>query len=421
VNVHLAFLGCRLNEAERASWSRQLRAGGHAVVAHPAAAHVIVLNTCAVTAQAARKSRQAAARLHRRAPQARLVLTGCMSALEPERAAALAGVDLVVPNTGKDALVERLQELDGPGLPALAQEPGGQHLFAEERTRAFVKIQDGCRHRCTFCTVTVARGPERSRTVDELVGEVAALHASGFAEVVLTGVHIGGYGRDVGADLRWLLAALLTRTTIPRIRVGSLEPWGLPPGLLELWADGRLQPHLHLPVQSGADSVLRRMGRRCTADGYRALVARARSVVPDLSVTTDLIVGFPGETDAEFEDSLALMDDLRFAHVHLFTYSARAGTPAARLPGHLPSRVKRARAQRAAERAERHRLEARRAAIGGVRPVLWERSPEVGRWTGLTDHYLRVETRSAASLRGTITPTRLVGLATDGLEGEVMA
>ena len=312
MNVYFDSIGCRLNEAEVGTWSRDFLRLGHRVVHEPEEAELLVFNSCAVTSDASKRSRQVVRRLHRTNPSAKLVLTGCYSDLEPDQAKNLLGVDAVIPNLAKENLVGELGALlETPTMPALAQGIDGRHVFGERRTRAFVKIQDGCRNQCTFCVVTVARGEERSRSIEDVVCEVNHLVELGFNEVVITGVHIGGYGSDHGTDLRQLIRHLLDETTVPRIRMGSLEPWDLPEGFFDLWDNPRMCPHLHLPLQSGSDSVLKRMARRCSVEEYRRVLAAARSVRPDFNITTDLIVGFPGETDAEFEDTaeaIATMD-----------------------------------------------------------------------------------------------------------------
>ncbi|HEY8144987.1 MAG TPA: tRNA (N(6)-L-threonylcarbamoyladenosine(37)-C(2))-methylthiotransferase MtaB [Kofleriaceae bacterium] len=395
-SVYLTQLGCRLNEAEVEAWARSFRAAGHRVVASPERAQLMVVNTCAVTAEAARKSRKLVGGLHRRNPSARLVVTGCFAELEPQAAAQLIGVDLVVANRDKERLVERAtRELDLAAMPDLATEPDGAHAFREARTRAFVKVQDGCRNRCTFCVVTIARGEERSRTVEEIVAEVRELEAGGCREIVLCGVHLGGYGSDLGLDLATLVDRLLRATSVPRVRLSSLEPWDLPDDFGQLWSESRLLPHLHLPLQSGSDRVLRRMARRCLTAGYADLVARLRRDIPDLHLTTDLIVGFPGESEADFADSLAFAEAIGFAHVHVFPFSPREGTRAAALSGRLRGDEIRARS------AELHRLAARMKAehlaraVGQTREVLWETAEVedsvVRRFAGYTDTYLRVE------------------------------
>ncbi len=419
MRVFLSTLGCRLNEAELAGWRRAFRAAGHQVVASPEAAQLMVVNSCAVTATAARKSRKLVAGLHRRNPAAKLVLTGCYAELEPAAAAALAGVDLVIGNRDKDRLVDRVEaEIDPATMPALAAEPDADHVYADPgRTRAFVKVQDGCRNRCGYCVVTLARGEERSRPIDEVVDEVDALIATGYREVVLTGVHLGGFGSDHGADLTALVGALLARTEVPRLRLSSLEPWDLPADFFALWRDPRLMPHLHLPLQSGSDRVLRRMSRRSSTASYLELVDTARAAIPDLTLTTDIIVGYPGEDQAAWAETLAMARRIGFAHLHIFAFSARPGTRAASLPDRVPAEVIRDRSAElhalGLESARHHRL----GFVGQTREVLWETSRAAGsdrrRWLGYTDNYLRVATETPDDLANRITPTRLTALDPD--------
>jgi threonylcarbamoyladenosine tRNA methylthiotransferase MtaB len=386
------------------------------VVGDPAGAQLMVVNTCAVTGEAARKSRKFIGGLHRQNPAAPMVVTGCFAELEPTRAAELAGVDLVVGNGDKDRLVDLvIDRIDPAAMPAMATEPDGSHVYQHRgRTRAFVKVQDGCRNRCTFCIVTVARGDERSRTVDDVVGEVRDLHDAGYQEAVLCGVHLGGYGSDLGTDLAALVREVLARTEIPRVRLSSLEPWDLPADFFTLWDDPRLMPHLHLPLQSGSDSVLKRMSRRCSTDDYAALADAARAAIPDLTLTTDLIVGFPGETEAEWRDTVRFVDRIGFGHMHIFSFSPRDGTKAARLSGQLRGDVKRARSRELHELAARMKRDHLAGFVGSEREVLWEGAGDPlpdGRlaWTGYTDNYLRVRTEVAApaDLENVIAPARL--------------
>jgi threonylcarbamoyladenosine tRNA methylthiotransferase MtaB len=424
MNVHLAMLGCRLNEAELETYARRFRDAGHAVVSTPQGAELMVVNTCAVTGEAARKSRKLIGGLHRQNPSAKLVVTGCYSELEPDKAAAQAGVDLVVPNRDKDRLVTIVSEqLDTHAMPRAAAEPEGSHVYQHSgRTRAFVKVQDGCRNRCTFCIVTVARGEERSRPVAELIEEIEALHRAGYREAVLTGVHLGGYGSDLDIDLYGLVRELLANTHIPRLRLSSLEPWDLPAHFWDLWDDPRLMPHLHLPLQSGHDAVLKRMARRCSTGTYRELVAGARAAIDGLNLTTDIIVGFPGETEDEHRASLELVESIGFGHIHIFSYSARQGTKAARLSGQLNGRVKKERSRQMHQLAARMKRERLARELGTTRPVLWEGTgAEAGDgrvWSGYTDNYLRVRVRveGDVELENQITPARLTAISDCGQE-----
>ncbi len=424
MRVHLQALGCRLNEAELETWARDFRRAGIEPTSDPADADILVVNTCAVTAESVRKSRNLVRRAHRANPTAKLVMSGCYAALSPEQAAADLGVDLVVGNHEKDRLVAIVRrELDLPVMPRIAAEPDEVALFARGRQRAFVKVQDGCRYRCTYCVVTLARGEERSRPIDEVVAEIAALESEGVQEVVLAGVHLGGYGSDRGRSLYDLVVAVLERTDMPRIRLGSLEPWDLPEGFWDLFADRRLMPHLHLPMQSGADSVLRRMSRRCRSGEFLALIEAGRARVPDLQVTTDIIVGFPGESDEEWAQTLAFVVQARFSHVHIFAFSSREGTKAATLPDPVPRVVQRERSQQLHRLAARLRSEILRDQIGRECDVLVEgRDRESGMWSAYTPNYLRVSIASGQSLENRRRMVRLVGVSGDGrLCGELVA
>ena len=254
------------------------------------------------------------------------------------------GVDWVIANTQKEELVQQVEkqfQID----QILQHEQSSPSMFSRGRHRAFIKVQDGCRYRCSYCVVTLARGKERSRPVPDVISEINHLHANGVQEIVLTGVHLGGYGADLESNLGRLIDAVLADTPIPRIRVGSLEPWDLPQDFWRRFANPRLMPHLHLPVQSGSDSVLRRMSRRCHTADFRALVAQARAAVPDINITTDIIVGFPGETAKEWQETLAFVEAVHFGHIHIFAYSPRAGTKAANLPDPITRGVKRERSE----------------------------------------------------------------------------
>ncbi|MEM7589303.1 MAG: tRNA (N(6)-L-threonylcarbamoyladenosine(37)-C(2))-methylthiotransferase MtaB [Myxococcota bacterium] len=432
MRIHLAALGCRLNEAELQGWTRQLHVAGHQVVAHPRDADVCVVNSCAVTAEASRKSRQLVRRLHRLNPRAKLAVSGCDASLQPVQTGQLPGVHWVVPNTQKDQLVARLlQDIESQyttqeNRDDLAKPPATTINTKPHaaRTRAFVKVQDGCRNRCSFCIVTVARGAERSRRVSDVLQTVRALQQEGVQEVVFTGVHLGGYGSDIQSSLVELLQTVLACTHIPRVRLGSLEPWDLPEDFFALWRNPRLMPHVHLPLQSGCDSVLARMSRRCMTRSYSQLVQQARKHVPHMQVTTDVIVGFPGETEQEWQQTLDFVQQMQFGHIHVFPYSARDGTKAYSMPDKVSYSVKR---QRCAQLREFSVQMTERFAVGlhgRIANVLYEQPalksddlPAASEndsqheneilYVGYTPNYMRVVTPFAVdhNPQGQIVPT----------------
>ncbi len=426
--VYLDFVGCRLNQAEIERLGREFAARGDSIADEAADADLIIVNTCAVTGEATRKSRQMIRQAGRANPGARIVATGCYAQLSPGALAALAGVSQVIGNTEKDRLVELVGGGAPGGGPAYEREPIARDPLPPGtlgRTRAFVKVQDGCDNRCTFCVTTLARGRGRSRPVGDIVEEVDLLVDMGYREVVLTGVHLGSYGRDRddGLGLFELVRALLLRTRVPRLRLSSLEPWDLTPDFFDLWADGRLCPHLHLPLQSGCDATLRRMARRTTRASFAALADAARARIPDLALTTDIIVGFPGETEAEFRESLRFVEAVGFARLHVFPYSRRPGTAAAGMPGQVSEAAKKARKAQMLALSERLWEAFQRQHIGRTFDVLWESArgatPEGFIWSGLTGNYLRVVTTTPDELANTITPTRLAALGQGGLVGVV--
>ena len=373
MKVALKSLGCRLNEAELEHWANGFQAAGHRLTTAVDDADLVVVNTCAVTREAEKKSRQLIRRAQRRNATAKLVVSGCYASLQPGDVGDLPGVDLIVRNTEKDRLVDIVtRELVTEAMPGTATEPGEAALFTRGRNRAFIKVQDGCRHKCTFCIVTVARGTERSRGVKDIIGAINDLHSRHILEVILTGVHIGAYGHDLGTDLPALIKTILAETDIPRLRLGSLEPWNIDKDFFELFDNPRFMPHLHLPLQSGSDTVLRRMGRRCMTGMYMNLVRAARENVPDLNLTTDIIAGFPGETDFEWRQTLDFCRTVGFSHIHIFPYSTRSGTRAATLPGHITAEVKKDRCRQLHAVARQMKHVYMRRHIGRSFPVLVE-------------------------------------------------
>ena len=407
MKVYVRALGCRLNYAEIDAIARDLAADGHVLVDSPDKAEQIIVNTCAVTHDAVRSSRALVRQQHRAAPNASITMTGCYAELAPEAAAALPGVSLVVPNAEKDALTRRW----APADPS-EREPVQRH-GRPARTRAFIKVQDGCDNACTFCVTTVARGVGRSRPADVVVAEIRALAAGGCQEAVLTGVHLGSYGHDQGQSdgLAELVRRILGETSVPRLRLSSLEPWDLSPNFFDLWHDERLCPHLHLPLQSGCDATLRRMARRTTRASFRALLDAARERIADPAITTDMIAGFPGETDAEFEASAVYAAEQGFAGMHIFRYSPRPGTAAARMKGRIDEATSRARSAVLHEVAAQAQATYSGRWMGRELPVLWEQvagSTERGFLNaGYTPNYLRVSLVHPVSLSHTVRMVRL--------------
>ena len=285
------------------------------------------------------------------------------------------------------------------------------------RTRAFIKVQDGCDNRCTFCITTVARGEGRSFTVEQVKQEVRAALRASVQEIVLTGVHLGSWGHDFAQPqhLSDLISALLEIPELPRLRISSLEPWDLDADFFSRWQDPRLCRHLHLPLQSGSGSVLRRMARKITPDKFGELVKAARFHIPDVAITTDIIAGFPGETEEEFTESLDFIELMQFAGAHVFTYSAREGTAAAKMPGQVHNYIRKERNARLREVTDKAAQTYRQMFIGREMDVLWESatpkdSEKAWQMSGLTDNYLRVQTEANRPLSNHITPTVLTGL-----------
>jgi len=397
VQVHLTTLGCRLNEAELENWATGFMSKGHDITQKPEQADVVVINTCAVTQDAVRKSRQLIRRTHRNNPTAKLVVSGCYSSLNKTIANEIEGIDLVIHNQDKERLVDiTTQELNLLTMPSEATIPGESSLFKRGRQRAFIKIQDGCRYRCTYCIVTVARGSERSRTVTDIISEIINLTSQGIHEAVLTGVHVGGYGSDINSDLYKLIKTILRETDLPRLRLASVEPWDLPDKFFELFSNPRLMPHMHLPLQSGSDGVLKRMSRRCKTEDFKRLIDYARSEVPDFNVTTDVIVGFPGETEDEWQESMEFISGTEFSHIHIFSYSEREGTKAASLPNQVKNEVKKIRSIELHQLAAEMKKTYLQKHIDREFPILWEgnsKTEQVGsnRYFGYTPNFIRTQ------------------------------
>ncbi len=419
MRVALDTLGCKLNQAEAELLARQLAEAGHRLVSVVDEADIYILNTCTVTHIADSKSRHLLRLAHRRNSDALIVATGCYAQRVPQELAQIEGVGLVVDNDKKTNLLRLLQESGYLSSPTSMSESSFINHYPALRTRAFIKVQDGCNNFCSYCVVPLVRGREKSLPTDQVVAEVRHRVANGYKEVVLTGTEIGSYNYD-GVSLKSLLELILAETNVTRLRLSSLQPQEISPELIELWHDKRLCPHFHLSLQSGSDEVLRRMKRRYSASDYQRAVSLIRAMVPDAAITTDVIAGFPGETEEEFEESYQLCQQLEFARIHVFSYSPRSGTEAAQLSHQINDKVKKEHSQKMLALAKKSAQNFRQQFLGKTMTVLWEKQSN-GVWSGLTDNYIKVYTKSNEDLTNKLLPVKLVELFNrDGVWGEVV-
>jgi threonylcarbamoyladenosine tRNA methylthiotransferase MtaB len=456
----IANLGCKVNQSEMDAVERLLRARGVELVDAHESADLVVVNTCTVTSIADRKSRQAVRRARRTNPDAQVLVTGCSVSIDPEALAAADPSAHLYDNDSKARLVAELASLlglaDGRPLPTIsgvepaagrAVEPSLGRAFELEadegsvedaftdrtdidRTRAFVKIQDGCSFHCTYCIIPRARGPERSIPADEVVAEVRRALAAGHREAVLTGINAGTYdgGKDGGQSLAGLVRRILAETAVERIRLSSIEPQHVTAELLEVWtgSGGRCLPHFHIPLQSGDDTILRRMGRRYDAAFYAELVARVRRAIPGVAVHADVIVGFPGEDEASWARTATLLRELDLAGVHVFRYSARPGTPAARMVGQVDARTKKRRSAEALALATEARARFAERQLGRELLVLFEQPLPDGRWLGHAESHVLVvaappEGGSLANAIGLVRAESIDSTAPDRLAGSLLS
>lgn len=400
-------LGCKLSFAESSSWSRAFEAAGFEIVEAGQEADIYVVNTCSVTEHADKKGRNLIRRLHRRAPQARIVVAGCQAQLKAEQLAALDGVWAVV---GSDYKGELLQIATAESIPQKVYvrpvEQSRKYFAAHSssgRTRAFLKVQDGCDYHCTYCTVPLARGDSRNAPIADIVAQAKAIAASGFKEVVLTGVNTGDFGKSTGESFFELINALDAVDGIERYRISSIEPNLLTEEIVDWIASGtKFLPHFHIPLQSGCDRVLAAMHRRYNTDFFRRRIEYIRSRMEYVFFGIDVIVGFPGETDADFEQTCRFLEEVRPAFIHIFPYSRRAGTPAAEMPGQVQESVKTERVARLEKLCSRLHDEFCRANRGRREQVLFESTVRDGKMFGYSRNYIKVERDYDPALVGQI-------------------
>jgi len=418
--------GCRATQADGAALEQQLRKQGLKRAAEPGKAQIVVLNTCTVTAAADQDARATIRRIHRSNPECHIVVTGCYAQRAPQEIASLPGVRWVVGNSHKHQIAELvgrnaaggvsgtnnarganfvpLNMLETPNSPGASLLVGD--IFAHtqllaapvldalsERTRPNLKVQDGCNNRCSFCVIPYVRGRSRSLPMEEIIGQVNHLIVAGYREVVISGINLGRWGRDLRPQLRFpaLVHAILERTGLERLRLSSIEPMDWSDELIELAASSpRIAKHAHVPMQSGSDSILRRMHRKYRPWHYAQRLRKIRQAMPKAAIGADVMVGFPGETEADFEQTRALLEELPFTYLHVFTYSARPGTPAASLPEQVPVTVAHERNRMLRQLAAQKKLEFQRSFLGGTLEAITLSTYDGERTEALTDNYLKL-------------------------------
>ncbi len=421
-------LGCKVNQFDTEAMRELFARAGYETVDFSQEADVYLVNTCTVTATGDQKSRQMISRAHSRNPQAQIIVTGCYAQRAPQEIASLPGVSLVMGSQDRGRVVELLESM-GPAqatlcaVRPLTEVRSFENLEAvyENRTRAQLKIQEGCDRYCTYCVSPYARGPVRSRPLEDVRTQLMRLGENGYSEVVLTGIHLMSYGKDLGAGIG-LAQAIAQGEGVPglqRIRLGSLEPQLLSDAFVKALAENPKVCHqFHLSLQSGSPSVLRRMARRYTPEDYAACVDKLRAAMPGCAITTDIIVGFPGETEAEFAQTMAFAERIRLSRIHVFPYSPRSGTPAASMPGQVPKAIKARRARELSALAARLEAEYLESQLGICQDVLFEEEKEGG-IEGYTGTYIRVWAPGGTASLGKLLPVRLLQAREGYLIGEI--
>jgi threonylcarbamoyladenosine tRNA methylthiotransferase MtaB len=422
-------LGCKVNQTETASLQDLFERAGYQAVPFAGRADVYVINTCTVTHLSDRKSRQMIRRARRTNPESVIVVTGCYAQVSPDDVMEIGEVDLVIGTHSRDRLPELVARAKKERLNCVApleEKKGFEAMPASqsgERTRAFLKVQEGCRQFCSYCIVPYARGPLYSRLPEEAATEAERLAGLGFRELVLSGVHLGSYGVDLPGQvaLSDLLRVLIPVEGIRRIRISSIEPTEITPDLMDVLLTYRkVCRHLHIPLQSGDDAVLRRMNRKYDAAEFIQLVRWLRAQIPQIALTTDLMVGFPGETEEQFAHTLETVKKCGFSRIHVFKYSPRAGTPAATFDQQIPPAVKEERSRRLSALGEELAAAYRRTFLDQTVDVLFEEQGKNGILAGLTEHYVRVSAKGPQSMLGQVVPVRISAETADGLRGELL-
>ena len=435
--VAFTTLGCKVNQFETEVMEGLFKAHDYQVVDFDQHADIYVINTCSVTNLGEKKSRQLIRRANRQNPEAIIAVAGCYSQVSPDKVAQIPGVDVIVGTQDRARIVELVEAAAANNRTVQvnvvadimhAKEFEDIPLFSKPgRTRAFLKIQEGCTNFCTYCIIPYARGPLRSRPLASIATETEKLVNAGFNEIVLTGIHLGAFGRDLvhnGVEITLFEAVEAVLAAggkgLMRLRLGSLESIELSDKLISLMqTDKRLCPHLHLPLQSGDDQILRAMNRHYTTAHYRNLIANIREHIPGIAITTDIIVGFPGETDELFENTLNFVTAIGFAKIHVFPYSRRTGTPAATFLEQVPEANKKNRVQRLQQLADKQTKEFYQSFLGQKLDVLFDTVEGKGIISGLTGNYARIYATGTQESIGRIATVQLERFYQDGIWGQI--
>lgn len=424
-------LGCKVNQHDSAIMAALFQDAGYEVVDFNDLADVYVVNTCTVTHLSDRKSRQMIRHAARENPAATIVVCGCYAQTAKAELEALDEVDLIIGTNERHKVVEAVETFRQDHVKTAYMADDEELFYYEDlphervsgMTRAYVKIQEGCDQFCAYCAIPYARGPLRSRSEQDTIDEINMLVERGYKEVILTGIHIGAYGRgvkDETCDLTGLCRRILDETAIERLRIGSLEGIEVTDALIEMIAsDERMAKHLHLPLQSGCDRTLSAMRRPYDTEQFREMMRRIRGKVPNIAITTDLMVGFPGETDEDFKESLVFCNDIAFSAMHIFKYSMRSGTPAATMPDQIDPQIKERRAKQMAGVAQKNKLDYERRFIGQTLRILVEEQTKDGLWTGHSSNYLLVTFPGENIRSGDFVNVKITSAERNRLLGEI--
>lgn len=414
-------LGCKLNFSETSTIARQFTDGGFTRVATGTESDICIINSCSVTDHADKKCRTLIRKLHRDNPSAIIAVTGCYAQLKPDEIAAIEGVDIVVGNNDKQNIYQYVANRASGGQSTIyaceTDELTGffAAFSSADRTRAFLKVQDGCNYKCSYCTIPYARGASRNQPIADIISEAKQIAASGQKEIVITGINTGDFGRTTGETFIDLIRALDSVDGIERYRISSIEPNLLTDEVIAFTAaSSKFQPHFHIPIQSGCDRILSLMRRRYNTTIFADRINALRKAIPDVFIGIDVIVGFPGETDEDFENTYNFLKNINPAYLHIFPYSERAGTPAIDMPDKVHPQVSAKRAKRLSELCAQLHRDFYKEHLGKQATVLFESSVRGGKMFGFTENYIKVETQYKKELINTLCPVTLESICESG-------